>query len=1010
MDNKISFQDSALAFFNQSPDMFCIVSEEGWFLQLNRAWETSLGYSVEELMSKPFIEFVHPDDIEPTLKEFSAELQGKNVINFVNRYRCKNGSYKWLEWRGEADSDGKTAYAVARDISESKVSRELLWEHNLILEAISTQAKDAIIMMDPEGKISFWNNAATRIFGYTESEAIGKNLHKLLVPQRFSFEYKKNFPLFQESGKGNAIGKTLELTAIRKDGSEFTIELSLSAINIKDQWHSIGILHDISQRKQKEEAYKQQARLLDFAHDSIMVSDLHSNITYWNKGAEDTYGWTKEEVLNKNTHELLKTVFPVPLDEIKVRLLQEDFWEGELIHTTKSGTKITVASRLQLQRDSNHQPEAILEINNDITERKNAENQVRQVEARFRSAFDLPLIGFAITSPEKGWIEINSAFQKMLGYTRAELEHISWPELTHPDDLASDEREFNLILSGQSDNYLLEKRYIRKNGEIIWTIMSVACVRKADHSVDYFVALLQDITQLKNTEIALKQSEEKFRALVENIGEGVGFVNDEEQFLFANPSADKIFGVEEGTLTGRYLHDFLSPRGLAKVKSESSKRIKEKNSSYELELLLNDGSKKEILVTATASIDKKFDGTYGVFRDISEGKRIQSEIKRKNEELSHLNAEKDKFFSIIAHDLRSPFSAFMKLTQLMKDDIRSMTPEDIIQLVNALATSSTKLYDLLENLLEWSQIQSGFISPRPITFLLKPRTSSTVEVYKEQAERKNIRLTVDIPDDLTAFFDEKMYDGILRNLISNALKFTQKKGEIKIQAREFSPQFIEVSIQDTGIGMTQKMQGHLFKIDANTSRLGLEGEPSSGLGLILVKEFVDKNGGKIWVESKPDQGSKFFFTMPVKNSTSQIPLENSSSVNKLVINEIPLRILVVDDDIASRIYLSASLKKWGHQVLLGSSGLEAVNICRNTSGIDLILIDLQMPDMNGYIASQQIRQFNKNVIIIAQTTVDYHKAIDLGLEAGCNDYIQKPIDIDQLNRLIKKYFPERFSK
>jgi len=133
-------------------------------------------------------------------------------------------------------------------------------------------------------------------------------------------------------------------------------------------------------------------------------------------------------------------------------------------------------------------------------------------------------------------------------------------------------------------------------------------------------------------------------------------------------------------------------------------------------------------------------------------------------------------------------------------------------------------------------------------------------------------------------------------------------------------------------------------------------------------------------------------------------------VNKLVINEIPLRILVVDDDIASRIYLSASLKKWGHQVLLGSSGLEAVNICRNTSGIDLILIDLQMPDMNGYIASQPIRQFNKNVIIIAQTTVDYHKAIDLGLEAGCNDYIQKPIDIDQLNRLIKKYFPERFSK
>jgi signal transduction histidine kinase len=262
------------------------------------------------------------------------------------------------------------------------------------------------------------------------------------------------------------------------------------------------------------------------------------------------------------------------------------------------------------------------------------------------------------------------------------------------------------------------------------------------------------------------------------------------------------------------------------------------------------------------------------FRDITERVRTEAEIKLKNEELSSLNAEKDKFFSIIAHDLKGPFNGFLGLTQIMAEELPNLTADEIRKIAESMRNSANNLYHLLENLLEWSQIQQGAIPFNPEVIQLGLVASNSIDIIYESAERKDIEISNQIADGLFAFADRNMIQTIIRNIVFNAIKFTHKGGKVILSARATTGNYIEIAIQDTGTGMSRYMVENLFRIDVKTSRKGTDGELSTGLGLLLCKEFVEKHGGKIWVESEEANllagksgGSTFYFTVPIYKST-----------------------------------------------------------------------------------------------------------------------------------------------
>ncbi len=244
-----------------------------------------------------------------------------------------------------------------------------------------------------------------------------------------------------------------------------------------------------------------------------------------------------------------------------------------------------------------------------------------------------------------------------------------------------------------------------------------------------------------------------------------------------------------------------------------------------------------------------------------ERKKAEEEITLKNKQLLVINAEKDKFFSILAHDLRGPLSSFVSATQIISEEIQKMDMEEIKEITESMKTSATNIYSLLENLLEWSRLRRGAMDFVPENFNLKKKISDSIKVLSEYAGKKGIIIEISIPDQLEVIADNHMFDAVIRNLVSNAIKFTPAGGKVNVAADFNSDRSIEVKISDSGIGMTHEMKGKLFLLNEKTRREGTEGEPSTGLGLLLCKEFIEKHNGKIWVESEVGKGSTFSFTI-----------------------------------------------------------------------------------------------------------------------------------------------------
>lgn len=254
-------------------------------------------------------------------------------------------------------------------------------------------------------------------------------------------------------------------------------------------------------------------------------------------------------------------------------------------------------------------------------------------------------------------------------------------------------------------------------------------------------------------------------------------------------------------------------------------------------------------------------GIIGVSSDITEHKCAETALKKLNAELTKRNAEKDKFLSIIAHDLKSPFLGFLGLTQDINKNASNISVQELTQMGMTMYQATDNLFKLLQNLLEWAQMQKGSMSFQPKEFSLSELITENVQTMKKRSEQKEVAIINTVVGSFKAYADEKMIKSVLLNLLSNAVKFTQRNGAVTISVTMSKNQIIEISIGDTGIGMPKNLVEKLFEVGEKTGRKGTEGELSTGLGLLLCKEFVEKNGGKIWVDSEEGKGSIFYFTL-----------------------------------------------------------------------------------------------------------------------------------------------------
>jgi PAS domain S-box-containing protein len=460
------------------------------------------------------------------------------------------------------------------------------------------------------------------------------------------------------------------------------------------------------------------------------------------------------------------------------------------------------------------------------------------------------------------FLDVNDAAENMFGYEKSHFLHKNPLFLTAPglNDLEKARIQLKEAFRGSTGRY--EFWALRKDDSIFPIEVSLTPGIWYDRKV--VIAVGRDITERKQAEELLSVSEEKYRKLVQYSSDPIFSFEPGGTYKFVNDAFASQFGLQPEDIIGQKPDLLFSPANAVLWYEFLTQAIATGDKS-EIEMKWEVKGNQRYLLTMGDPIKDEYGNVLWVTciaKDITQRRLAEEELRLKNEQLRASNAEKDKFFSIVAHDLRGPMNGFLGLTGIMAEDIESLSSFELKEIATTMRTSAVNIYRLIENLLEWSKMQRGTINFEPQPMFLKKALNKSLELVKDAASKKGIELAINIPEHAVVSADVHMLETIVRNLLSNAIKFSFKGGVVEIKSEKTENKMVQITVKDNGIGMNSELLGKLFKLTENTNRKGTEGEPSTGLGLILCKEFVEKHGGKLIAISEEGKGSSFIFTLP----------------------------------------------------------------------------------------------------------------------------------------------------
>jgi PAS domain S-box-containing protein len=657
----------------------------------------------------------------------------------------------------------------------------------------------------------------------------------------------------------------------------------------------ITIKRQITRRMRAEEKLKIYEHTIKSINDIVNIANLNDNIILVNPAFCKAYGYSEEELIGKhsslfwserNPKEMVAEILPATL---------KGGWKGELYNKRKNGTEFPIHLSTAIIKNDSGTPIAVVGIARDITKEKESEimkNSLYKISEAVNQTTDMDSFYRQIHEIVK---ELMPADNFYIALIDPDSDLLSFPYFIDEMDPPISSKKLGrgcteyVLRTGKAiiiDKALDEELRLAGEVEIIgapsevWlgvplkisgSTIGVMVVQDYKNENAYTIKekqILIFVSEHVASAIYKKRTEEKVRQLasiVDSSEDAIIGKNLAGIVTSWNNAAEKIYGYTESEMIGKSI-SLLIPPG----KEDDLPKIMDKIRSgenilaYETVRRRKDG--RDIQMSLTVSSIKDTNGRIvaasTIGHDITERKQAEIIIQQKNDQLQELNATKDKFFSIIAHDLKSPFHGFLGLTKEIIQSASNISVKELTQLGSTMYQAADNLFKLLQNLLEWAQMQSGSASIVLKDILLTNMITEYVEAIKVRSEQKGISIINMVTEPIYAYADEKMINSVLMNLLSNAVKFTPRNGTVKIKAKKTENQMIEISIRDTGIGMPDNVVEKLFKVGEKTGRKGTEGELSTGLGLLLCKEFIDRNGGKIWVDSQEGKGSTFSFTLP----------------------------------------------------------------------------------------------------------------------------------------------------
>jgi PAS domain S-box-containing protein len=1034
------------------------------------------------------------------------------------------------------------------DITERKQMGEYLEKYKNIVSS----SPDGIALLDKNYRYIIVNEAYEKFSGVNRELLVGITVSDYLGEDVFQRIVKPNF---DRCLNGNVINYQ-EWFYYPTLGNRF---VDINYFPYRDNNNNIvGVIsstRDITELKQMENALRENEERLRLAlkatSDVVWDWDIENDEQQWNEAGCKVFGWAEIVENTVNAAWWIERIHPDDRKRVEegfnktVHYESENHWQDEYRFKKSDGTYAEVYDRAYLLRDNAGKAIRMIGAMLDITERKLAEKKLRESEERFRSIFDKSPVGSVIVGLDKKFVKCNTAFCTFLGYTHDELIGKAISDITYPEDKELGMLEMKLLIQGEIESSTFQKRYLHKNGSIIWGEITISLVRESNKEPLYFLPVIKDITARKQAEEVLHARTALLQNITNHMFDLVAITNLKGVFTYVGPS-HRILGFEPEQLIGTSVFEYVHPEDANYIANEFSKfitdpspettRIAEyrqrcSDGSYlwletmgkvlfsdngkphslffssrditlrkksELALIESEHFAKTIANSTPAllylydfekekniwtnevhkhffedlrkdsanfditeisqfthpddfrvllnlademlnnnSIDHyevehrlKWKGNWkwmklfvsvfkrhingkpiqilGALFDIDELKKTEQELLKAKEKAEESDRLKSAFLANMSHEIRTPMNGILGFADLLKTP--GLTGKEQQRYIEIIEKSGTRMLNIINDIVDISKIEAGQMELHVMESNINKQIGYIYTFFKSEAEAKGINLFFKNPllakEAIIKTDGEKLY-AILTNLVKNALKFTHK-GSIELgydlAVTNNHVTFLKFYVKDTGIGIPEDRLEAIFERFIQADIADEMAYQGAGLGLAISKAYVEMLGGKIWVESELGKGSTFYFTLPYKTEPEKKSIDGQHAPSEKNNNIRKLKTLIVEDDEVSGMLIEITAKMFSEEILKARTGVEAVEACRNNPEIDLVLMDIRMPEMNGYDAVGKIREFNKEVIIIAQTAHGLAGDREKAIKSGCNDYISKPVNKNELLGLIEKYF------
>ncbi len=1019
--------------FNQSPVGSGIVNFEKKFVRCNSAFCKFLGYSESELIGKTISDITYYKDVEIGMPEMKQILEGNlDTFSAEKRYLHKDGRILWgdltISLVRDSDNNPLCYMPVIQDITARKYAEESLRKSEENLSITLNSIGDGVISTDINGMVAGMNPMAEKLCGWSLADASGKPLTEVFrIINADTREIVIN-PVDKVLEKGEVVGLANHTVLISKNGKEYQIADSAAPIKNKDGEISgvVLVFSDVTEtyeiQKQIAEREERYDRLLHNLETGIVVHAPDTSIIINNYRASALLGLSDEQMRGKTATDpawrfIYEDYSAIPPEDYPVNRIAREAKPIRnqilgVVHPGRDNVVWLTVNGFPAIKNNGEISEIVISFI-DITEQKDAEETLRKNEESLSITLNSIGDGVISTDIKGNVVRMNPVAEKLCGWSLSEACGMPLTEVfkiinADTREAAADPVEKVLEcgdIVGLANNTVL----VSKNGREYQISDSAAPIKTRKGEICGVVLVFSDVTDKYATEKALKETEALF-SLFMKFSPVYTFIkevsDDKSSVIMASDNYTDMAGIREREMQGRSMRDMF-PAEFAEKMIRDDMAVIRKGEVLQFDEVLNDRYYTSIKFPISQNNRTLL---AGFTIDITERKLAEQELIIAKERAEESDRLKSAFLANMSHEIRTPMNGILGFSELLRTP--GLSGEEQQEYIRIIEKSGTRMLNIINDIIDISKIEAGLMKTEMKEINVNEQIEEVFTFFKPEVEAKGMTLFFKnalTGKEATINTDPKKLLSILTNLVKNAIKYSEK-GWIGF-GYEKRDNCLEFYVKDTGIGIHPDRQRAIFERFIQADIADGMARQGAGLGLAITKAYVEMLGGKIWIESEEGKGSCFYFTLPYVSDNKMSVTENKagsdSSANATLPETPELKILIADDDEMSEKLVAIITSDFTKEVFVARNGLEAIKICREHPDIDLVLMDIQMPVLGGLEATKLIREFNKGIIIIAQTayalTGDREKAIS----AGCDDYLTKPIVRSELISLMKRYFMKK---